>query len=508
MSKQASAPPAGSAPPLSLFTKFAFGTGSSSESIFYIAFNLFCFFYYVQVLGLPAGMAGFAAGIALLFDAVSDPLAGYISDRWRWGRMGRRHPMMFLAALPLGLAWTGLFSPPEGMGHWGLFGWLLFFSVAARIAQTLFYVPHIAMGGELTNDYEQRTRVFSWHIIFLWVGGASVHFFGLRFFFASEKDAEGQVVQNGMLVAENYPIYGLAWAAVMMAVILFSTFFTMSRIPYLNTDESTVGEDEKPPTRLWDFFSGMGTSVWSALHNHNFRFLLLGLFIQAIGSGVFETLTSHAINYIWQLTTEQYSMVSVASLGGYGLGFIFVARMHVVLGKRLTLAGSMVFISAGNAVPMLLLYLGAPIAPGSDLAFAMVMGGAVSYYAGQSVMLASIVSILGDISDEHELNTGKRREGVLYSSRTLFSKVSSAMGHILAGILLSVIAFPLGNDVQPGEVSQDILREFMLMYVILIPIPPLVAGVIYLKQRLTQSRHQEILEQLRLRKQEHDQLRT
>lgn len=494
-------------PPPGIPVKFAFGVGSSSESIFYIAFNLFCFFYFVQVLGLPPNLAGIAAAIALVFDAISDPLIGYMSDRWKWGKLGRRHPFMFAAAVPLGLFWTALFNPPPGLEQWGLFFWLMGFSILSRISQTIFYVPHMAMGGEFTSDYEERSKVFAWHVIFLWAGGASVHYLGLRYFFASDSEhlnASGEAI-NGMLVAENYSVYGIVWAGVMMAIILFSTVFTMSRIPYLNTDQRSGGDgsaDNLQPPSLAKFLAGLWAELLEVLQNRNFRFLVAGLFAAAIGSGVYETLSSHNVNYIWQLTTDQYSMISFSSMTGFILGFLFITKLHVAIGRRVTLAISMVVTAIGNSVPMLLLLLGAPIQPGSDLAFATIMIGTGVYYTGQSGMLVTIVALIGDIADEHELNTGKRREGILYSSRTLFSKVSSAFGHLLAGILLSVIQFPLGKDVNPGEVPEPIVFEFMLIYVFLVPIPPLIAGVLYLQQRITQQSHLEVLRQLRLRREQ------
>ena len=488
-------------PPLSLGLKFSFGVGSASESIFYIAFNLFCFFYFVQVLGLPGGLAGIAAAIALLFDAISDPMVGYLSDRWKPGRLGRRHPFMLASALPLGLAWMALFAPPEGLGTWGLFFWLLCFSVLARICQTVFYVPHIAMGGELTSDYTGRSRVFSWHIIFLWVGGAAVHFFGLRYFFATE---EGGV--NGMLIAENYPVYGVVWAFVMMAVILFSTLFTLSSIPRLRVDESAATPVELPPgspgeTRL---FARYMWQVWEEMRevigNRNYRIIVLALFIQAIGAGVYETVISHVINYIWQLTTQQFSLLAFSSMVGYALGFLLVVPLHKRFDKRMVIALSTCLMGVSHAVPVGMIWLGFDFEPGSNSALWLILVFSAIHYLGQSLMLASLVSIVGDIADEHELNTGRRREGTLYASRTLFSKMSASLGHLVAGIMLTVIAFPLGKDILPGTVPQANLDLLIEAYLLLVPLPYLVATWVYLRYDLTAGKHKKILETLQERR--------
>ena len=481
------------APPLSLGSRAAFGIGSASESIFYIAFNIFCFFYFVQVLGLAGNLAGIAVAIALVFDAVSDPLVGYLSDRWKPGRLGRRHPFMFVAALPLGLSWAALFLPPDGMGQGGLFLWLLVFTVAARVSQTIFYVPHIAMGGEMSDDYTGRSRVFAWHAIFLWVGGAAVHFFGLRYFFPTENGI------NGMLVAENYPVYGVVWACVMMAVILVSTIFTMSRIPYLKKDLGGAHNSLTPVSSAQPFSRYMGEigrEMKEMLQNRNYVFVVTGLFCQALGAGVHETIITHMINYVWQLTTQQFSFMAFASMIGYAFGFVLVVPLHRVIGKRLVMVFSTLLMGVAHFTPVMLLLAGFPVEPGSDMAFGFVLAGGVGYYSGQSLMLVTIVSIIGDIADEHELNTGNRREGVLYSSRTLFSKMSSSLGHLVAGVLLTIIAFPLGKEVLPGAVEQIFLDKLSWAYVVLVPAPYVIAALVYMNYGIDKVRHAEILRQL------------
>ncbi|MEE8245200.1 MAG: MFS transporter, partial [Pseudomonadales bacterium] len=112
-------------------TKLSFGIGQAAEGIKNNAFTLFLLFFYVQVHGLSASLAGTALFIALIFDAVSDPIAGYLSDSWR-SRWGRRQPFMYASAVPLAIAFYFTFVPPEGLSQWGLFAWLTGFTVLTR----------------------------------------------------------------------------------------------------------------------------------------------------------------------------------------------------------------------------------------------------------------------------------------------------------------------------------------------------------------------------------------
>ena len=142
---------------LPVTTKFAYGIGQVAEGIQSRGFDYFAFFYFTQVLGLAGSLAGLAVAIALIFDAVTDPVAGHLSDNWR-SRLGRRHPFMYASALPLGVFWCLLYFPPTGLGQTGLFLWLLGVALLVRAAMTLYHVPHMALGAELSDDSSSARR--------------------------------------------------------------------------------------------------------------------------------------------------------------------------------------------------------------------------------------------------------------------------------------------------------------------------------------------------------------
>ena len=105
---------------LSFSTRCFYGLGSVSEGIKNTAFSAFLLFYYNQVLGLPGTLSGLAILLALVVDAVTDPLVGSISDNFH-SRWGRRHPFMYIAALPMAVCFFLLFNPPASLGQTELF---------------------------------------------------------------------------------------------------------------------------------------------------------------------------------------------------------------------------------------------------------------------------------------------------------------------------------------------------------------------------------------------------
>lgn len=96
---------------LSRVVKLSYGVGQLGDAIVHFSFETLVFFYYSQVLGVSGTLAGGAVFIALVFDALSDPLIGSLSDSTR-GRLGRRHPFMLAGPLPLAVCFYLLFVPP------------------------------------------------------------------------------------------------------------------------------------------------------------------------------------------------------------------------------------------------------------------------------------------------------------------------------------------------------------------------------------------------------------
>ncbi len=88
------------APHITTGTRWAYGSGGAAYGVLYNA-HFFVLIYYSQVLGLDPGLAGLAVGVGLVFDAITDPLIGYLSDSTR-SRLGRRHPGLYASILPLG----------------------------------------------------------------------------------------------------------------------------------------------------------------------------------------------------------------------------------------------------------------------------------------------------------------------------------------------------------------------------------------------------------------------
>ena len=170
-------------PPLRAGDRLLYGVGQIAEGVKNESLSLFLLFYYREVLGLSGTLTGLALLISLLSDAITDPLVGAISDRTR-SRWGRRHPYLYASGVPVAAFYYAVFVPPSGMSDGALFTWLVTMLVMTRFAMTLFHVPHMALGAELSPDYRERTVTVTTRMVFSRVGAGIAPTLGLLVFMA------------------------------------------------------------------------------------------------------------------------------------------------------------------------------------------------------------------------------------------------------------------------------------------------------------------------------------
>ena len=463
--------------------KFVYGIGAAAEAIVGVAFNAFNFFFYTNIMGVPGTLAGLAITIALVVDAITDPLVGTLSDRWR-SRLGRRHPFMFAAPLPVMLCLFLIYSPPAGFSSFTLFLWLTGLTVIMRSAMTLFHVPHLALGAELSADFTERTRVMSINTLLGSVGGFGTAFVAYSFVFSATPE-----YSNGLLNREAYPTFAI-WAACAGGVVmLLSTALTRYLVPRL----PQVAID-LPRLSTMEFIR----DVRSAMSNRNYLMLLIGYLLLSATLGTRDTIGLHMNTYYWELLPEQIRYFMIFGLIAPIVGFVVVAPLHNRFEKKPVLISGLIALLIFATLPVILRIAGYFPENNSDLLIPFLMVFYLLTLTFGVILLISAMSALADIADEHELNTHRRQEGIFYAARSFFAKASSGLGHLLAGIAIDIIDFPVGAE--PGTVDPEIIFRLGLIDGPIAVVPGVIAVFFYLRYNLTRRRHTEIQAQLKARR--------
>ncbi len=458
--------------PLSIGTKFFYGSGAAAEAAIHIVFNTFNFLFYNNVLGLSGTLTGLAVTIAVVFDAVSDPLVGSISDRWR-SRFGRRHPFMYLSAVPLGICFVAIYSPPEMFGDIGLFLWFTFFTIGLRLSLTLYHVPHLALGAELSDDYKERSVVYAYNSILGMVGGASAYFIAWTYFGS---------VEGGLSEPSNFFSIGLLVGFLACVVVLVSAFYTRDQIPLLKQIT-----DDLPPLSLKQF----GQEIWDCFQNRNYMWLLLGLLCISATNGLREAVGAYTGLFFWELEPNQIRYFGLATPVAFIVAFFLTPRLNDRFEKVGTMIGGITLLVFAASVPVTLRLLGVLPENGHFVIFPMLAFFVALAYGAGAILNISVMSALADVADDHELKTGRRQEGIFYSARTFVGKATSAFGLLLGGIAIDVIGWPTGVE-SADQVPAETLFQLGLIEGPVAAIPSLFAIYFYGKYQISKARHQEI----------------
>jgi len=450
--------------------------GQISDGVKQASFSTFLFFYYNQVLGLSGSLAGLAALLALVVDAVTDPMVGQWSDRFS-SRWGRRHPFMLAGAIPFGVAIVALFSPPAGLGEMGLFYWMLGGAIAVRLMLTLFFVPHLSLGAELVSDYHGRTSLIGYRVFFTYAGILLITVAGFALFFPSSGSGG-----NGMLVRASYPNFGLFCGVVGSLGMLISVVGTWSAIPRLRGP----GDGGARGNVLLAF-----VEVFRTLKQASFRILFISVLVFNTLAGVIATLLVYVATYVFDFRPEQLAGLASSVL----VGIIFASTVAQKLARRFDKKNALALCVIAGGVfafsPQVLYFTGLleQMTAGGKFAFVFTVNGISQVFFIAYIILLD--SMLSDVIDERELLSGQREEGLFFAARSFATKASYGLGSFFAGVGLDVIRFPRSatpDNVPPEAVLSLAVLSGPVLFV-------LFAATVVISSRfpLTAARHSQIM---------------
>lgn len=462
---------------LSLPTRLFYGSGTIAFGVKDNGFNYFLLIFYNQVMGLPAQTVGLAIMIALCVDAFIDPVVGQVSDNWR-SRWGRRHPFMYAAAIPVAVSYVLLWNPPAGWGHGALFVYLIVVAILIRSFITVYEIPSQALAAELTTDYDERTRLLSWRMLFSWIGGLAIYFAAWMVFL--KPDAEHPV---GQLNPAGYSSYGFAAAIIMAVAILVSALGTHREIPRLREAphrDATLGV--------------LVREMFGTLANRSFLALLGAYLFFSMAVGLLFSISTYMSTYFWEFSREQIAYFSFSSLTAAIIGSILAPTVSRRFNKRPSAMAMIIASLLVGATPIMLRLTG--VLPGND------WGGIYPLIFVQNVISTAMGtagailmnSMIADVVEDSELRTGRRQEGLFFAAAAFIQKAVSGVGIFASGMLLGFVQFPQGA--QPGQVPAEVLFRLGATYVPVLGVLYVIALFCLAGYRISRRSHEESLARL------------
>ncbi|MFN6935016.1 MAG: MFS transporter [Tsuneonella sp.] len=439
------------------------GLGSIAYGIKDNGFSTFLLLFYNQVLGMDARLVSLALLIALVFDGLIDPIVGHISDRTdtRWGR---RLPFLYVAALPLGLLWVLLWSP---VGE-ASFPVLLASAIAVRAAVAFCEVPSAALVPEITRDYDERTRLTRTRFLFAWGGGLLMLLL-----------AYGVFLPQAMLARDGYQLFGMAGAVLMVATVLISAVGQHKWVAH------------RPPPRPMNEAGGIRgavSDIRESLGHPAFLVLMFAIVAAITSQGITFSLSNYLYIFVWRfppLALQLYPLVLFASVVG---SFLLVTPLQKRFGKRDLAMGAAIIAMIFWALPLTLRYFGLWWPDGSFSSLAMMFAATFLSNMFSVVMTMSLWSMLADVVEASEEQTGRRSEGTFAAGAFFAAKCATGVGIFVTGFLLSLSGMPSNAD--PDAVAPTVIGNLTIAYVGCIAVLAVAVALVVRRFPITREDHE------------------
>jgi Na+/melibiose symporter-like transporter len=467
-------------------TMIAFGTGNIAVGVKNSVFGSWLMLYYNQVQGLEPSLAGAALAIALVFDAITDPLVGVWSDRTRT-RWGRRHPFMYASIVPFSVAIFFILQPMHEPSQQTLFLQLLFLAIAVRVSMTLFDVPRAALGPELTKDYDQRTMLVGISTAFGWLGGAGLSAVALGMLFPETAEYSGS---RAALNPTGFHKMGSIAAIIIFISAAGSTLALHKQIPKLHV----------PKERAQFDFGELLSEIKETLSNRSWVVVFLAGLVFALFIGLQSGVDYYYNVYFWEWIPAQikvFPIFQAFTAITCGLVTSIIARGR---DKKKLAVKLFIFSIALGPLPVGLRLLSGvfdfPIFPANQTD---ALWWILLIHSNIMIMLSVtgfvlIGSMVADIVEDSQETTGRRSEGLLTAGPALAQKTMSASGVFITGVILSLIGFDVPNPTV--EEMRKPMQDLALTHVVLGISFPIVSTWLISKYTITRDAHLKTLKQL------------
>lgn len=449
-----------------LGVKIGYACGGMSFNLMVNSIGNLAQFVLTVALGVNPAMVGLALSLPRLVDAFTDPIMGGISDNFQ-SRYGRRKPFMVVGGIGAGLTFVLLWMMPHGWSQTVYFWWFLIVSLVFYLFTTVFGVPWSAIGYSLTPDYDERTRLMAFNSFW-----CSVALLTIPWLYAATQ-----------LPVFADTLQGAKWVGIFMGICMIG----LALVSAFKCHERVVVQAErtKPPTVL--------RQVGSAMTNRPFMLLSSIVLLMCLGIFSISSLTPYiAIYHIFGGAEKP-----AAILLGWGgtvwqagsLVFVFiVGAAGVRMGKKPALVIFLVFSVAGCLLKWVCYSPAHPylfLIPPLFLAL------------GFCALWTLTASMMADVCDLLELETGMRNEATLGAIYAWIVKLGTTLAFTLSGFILNATGF----DIALGGAQPE--RTIFLMRVLDLGLPTLtITAAILLTcfYPITEARARAIREELEKRR--------
>lgn len=402
---------------------WGFGSGNLGFGLITQILSAYLVFYATAVLGMSGASVGILVSLGIIWDALSDPIMGYLSDHTRSNRFGRRHFFILIGGFGTAIIHLFLWNIPVGLSNQYKWIFMVIYVMTIKTFLTIYITPYTALAAEISDDYTERTKIQAVKTIFFLVGIFLATAFGMAVFFQStELYPIGQLNPIGY---RNMSIFGSILMFISMAVAYIST---QNLIPSLN--KRILSERS---TSIASFFKEMH----SAFLNKDFVSVVFGYLFSNISSALISTLALHVYTFAFYMNNDDIALIVglqlVASIASQPFWIKYSDRYEK---KKAVHAGILI-----SAIACLYFIGCIPLKAfiQSNVLWLTPFGILAGFGTGGLFTMPQ--AMIADTVDSNALSTGRRQEGVFYGTLTLCYKLSQSIAIFLLGFALDFLNF-------------------------------------------------------------------
>ena len=420
--------------------KLCYGIGGLGYNSLGQTIGSFLMFFCTSIMGLSGTLVGLAIGISSLWDGISDPLVGNISDRSKNGRFGKRLKFMLVAIFLIGICNVMLWSMPKSSQGF-MFCWLLFFLLLLETCNTFWSTPYSALALDMAPDYNEQSKIQSYKTAFNIIGmilPSILMFFIMPSLSLGTDSADAN--QSGFITM------ALINSLLVVVFGLITIFGSLKRVRTHVKYTAVTPEKHNFKKLMFGYFE--------VFKNPGFACVIAGYSIAQIASSFLTSVGMHLFTYCYHFSTAQISLLLILLFAGA----IVSQPFWVALSKRIDKKGALI-----SALSLILLGIGLTLISflfrqyvPSNFIYYFVMVTILICGFGIGAMQSLPISMYADVVTLEQYKTGVNKSGAYLGYYSFTYNLSNSISLLIIGVLLDAIKFDSSQPIQALSVQNGL----------------------------------------------------
>lgn len=419
--------------------KFTYGFASIGYSSLSQTLNSFIMFFGTSIMGISGSLVGIAIAIASLWDGISDPLVGNISDRTKNKFFGKRLLYVLIAIFAVAICNIFLWNMPKGSQAF-MFCWLLIFMLLQETANTFFSTPMSALALDLAPDYNEQSKVQSYKTIFSIIGMILPSIFMYFFMPSISFGVQTQYTQSGFVK--------IAYINSLIMIFCGLVGF-LGNIKRVRKTQNFISDFKEKTS-----FKKLMFGYFEVFKKSSFACVILGYSVAQMASTFLTSIGMHLFTYCYHFSSTQISILLLCLFGGAIISQPAWLKLTKRIDKKLTVISGMSVVLMGIGLTSITFLFRTYI----DISIIFPITCLTIFICGfgTGAMYSLPISMYADVIALEKLESGEDKSGAYLGYYSFTYNISNSISLLIMGFLLDMVKFDSTKAVQPMSVQSGL----------------------------------------------------